>query len=157
MKYLAFVAKHADGFSLFDTQLSDYKSTGPMAAWKHDVLRDVADACHAAHLPLIVYYCQPDWHHPDFQTAHHRRYLDYFHGQIREILTRYGRIDGLWFDKIDKTGGTPKDWDSERLFRMARSLQPWLTINDRCGLAGDYDTPEQHFGHFQLERPGRPA
>jgi alpha-L-fucosidase len=149
MKYMIFLVKHHDGFCLYDTRLTDYKSTGPAAAWKHDVMREVADACHEAHLPLIVYYSQPDWHHPDYRTANHRRYLEYFHGQIRELLTSYGRIDGLWFD----LGGTPEDWDSERLFKMARSLQPWLIINNRCGLRGDFDTPEQQVGRQQFDRP----
>jgi alpha-L-fucosidase len=34
-----------------------------------------------------------------------------------------------------------------------RTLQPWLIINNRCGLEGDYDTPEQRLGNFQLDRP----
>ena len=50
-------------------------------------------------------------------------------------------------------GGTPTDWDSERLFRMARELQPHLIINNRCGLPGDYETPEQVVGAFQDNRP----
>ncbi len=149
MKYMIFLVKHHDGFCLYDTHLTDYKSTGPTAAWKHDVMRDVADACHEAHLPLIVYYSQPDWHHPDYHTANHRRYIEYFHGQIRELLTNYGRIDGLWFD----LGGKPEEWDSENLFKMARSLQPCLIINNRCGLRGDFDTPEQQVGRQQFDRP----
>jgi alpha-L-fucosidase len=149
MKYLIFLVKHHDGFCLYDTRLTDYKSTGPAAAWKRDVMKDVVDACHEARMPLIVYYSQPDWHHPDYRTANHRRYIEYLHGQIRELLTNYGRIDGLWFD----LGGKPEDWDSENLFKMARSLQPWLIINNRCGLRGDYDTPEQYVGRQQFDRP----
>jgi len=150
MKYMIFLVRHHDGFSLYDTKLSDYKSTSPDAAWRHDVMRDVADACHAAGLKLIVYYSQPDWHHPDYRTKNHERFIRYLHGQIRELLTNYGRIDGLWFDGL---GGKADDWDAETLFRMARGLQPWLIINNRCGLPGDYDTPEQKLGKFQLDRP----
>lgn len=149
MKYMIFLVKHHDGFCLYDTKLTDYKSTGPKAAWKHDVMRDVADACHAAGLKLIVYYSQPDWHHPDYRTPNHAHYIQYLHGQIRELLTNYGRIDGFWFD----LGGKVEDWDSERLFKMARTLQPWLVINNRCGLPADYDTPEQRLGALQLHRP----
>jgi alpha-L-fucosidase len=149
MKYMIFLVKHHDGFCLYDTKLTDYRSTGPESAWKHDVMRDVADACHAAGLKLIIYYSQPDWHHADYRTANHGRYIEYLHGQIRELLTNYGRIDGLWFD----LGGKPEDWQSERLFKMARTLQPWLTINNRIGLPGDYDTPEQRLGRFERGRP----
>lgn len=148
-KYMIFLVKHHDGFCLYDSKLTDYKITAPESAWQHDVMKDIADACHEAGLKLIVYYSQPDWHHPDYRTANHARYIQYFHGQIRELLSNYGRIDGLWFD----LGGSPKDWDSEQLFQMARRLQPWLVINNRCGLPGDFDTPEQYIGRFQIDRP----
>jgi alpha-L-fucosidase len=148
-KYIIFLVKHHDGFCLYDTKLTDYRSTGPESAWKHDVMKDVADACHAAGMRLIVYYSQPDWHHPDHRTANHARYIEYFHGQIRELLTRYGKIDGLWFD----LGGKPQDWDTENLLKMARSIQPWLVINNRVGVKGDFDTPEQRVGKCQFDRP----
>ncbi len=148
-RYVVLLVKHHDGFCLFDSRLTDYRSTGPESAWKVDVLKAMADACHEADIKLVVYYSQPDWHHPDYRTATHARYIQYLHGQIREILTGYGRIDGLWFD----LGGTPADWDSEALFRLARGLQPWLVINNRCGLPADFDTPEQSLGGFRVDRP----
>ena len=150
MKYMIFLVRHHDGYSLYDTKLSDYKSTSPQAAWQHDVMTDIADACHQSGLKLFIYYSQPDWHHPDYRTPNHRRYVEYLHGQVRELLTGYGRIDGLWFDGL---GGTAADWDAESLFKMARGIQPWLVINDRCGLPADFDTPEQFIGRFQVERP----
>ncbi len=149
-KYMIFLVKHHDGFCLYDTKLTEYKSTSPEAAWRHDVMADVAAACHEAGLKLFVYYSQPDWHHPDYRTDNHRRYIRYLHGQIRELLTGYGRIDGLWFDGL---GGKAADWDAEALFRMARGIQPHLIINDRCGLPGDFDTPEQLVGRFRAGRP----
>jgi len=148
-KYMIFLVKHHDGFCLYDSKLTDYKITGAESAWKHDVMADVAEACHEAGLKLIIYYSQPDWHHPDYRTDNHHRYIKYLHGQVRELLTGYGRIDGFWFD----LGGKPQDWDTQKLFKMMRTLQPWLIINNRCGLPGDFDTPEQRLGGFQLERP----
>jgi len=149
MRYMIFLVKHHDGFCLFDSKLTDYKSTGPESAWKVDVMKQVADACHEGGLKLIVYYSQPDWHHPDYRTRHHDRYIKYLHGQVRELLTNYGRIDGFWFD----LGGSPKDWETVKLIKMMRTLQPWLIINNRCGLPGDFDTPEQRLGAFRLDRP----
>ncbi|GAF93742.1 unnamed protein product, partial [marine sediment metagenome] len=160
-KYMIFLVKHHDGFCLYDTKLTDYKSTGPESAWKVDVMKQIADACHEAGLKLIVYYSQPDWHHPDYLSDQHGRYITYLHGQIRELLTGYGRIDGLWFDGLrargderhaDKYEGAEL-WRAEELFKMARSLQPHLIINNRCGLPGDFDTPEQKIGQFQTHRP----
>ncbi|MHC4430216.1 MAG: alpha-L-fucosidase [Planctomycetota bacterium] len=155
-KYLIFLVKHHDGFCLYDTTLTDYKSTAPESAWQVDVMKAVADACHKHDLKLMIYYSQPDWHHPDYLGEHHDRYVEYLHGQIRELLTNYGKIDGLWFDNLRGRGANPqaaKLWDAERLFGMARSIQPHLIINDRCGLDGDYSTPEQHVGQFSKKRP----
>ena len=155
-RYLIFLVKHHDGFCLYDTKLTDYKSTGPESAWKVDVMKEVADACHKHNFKLIVYYSQPDWHHPDYLGERHDRYVEYLHGQIRELLTNYGKIDGLWFDNLRGRGNNPeaaKLWEAEKLFKMARSIQPHLIINDRCGLDADFYTPEQHVGHFDVERP----
>ena len=153
-KYLIFLVKHHDGFCLYDTKLTDYRSTGPKSAWKVDVMKEVADACHKHDLKLMIYYSQPDWHHPDYLTDRHDRYIKYLHSQIRELLTNYGKIDGLWFDNLRPIGDeTAKLWDAENLFKMARSIQPHLIINNRCGLNADYDTPEQHVGRFQNDRP----
>ncbi|NQU24172.1 MAG: alpha-L-fucosidase [Candidatus Nealsonbacteria bacterium] len=153
-KYMIFLVKHHDGFSLYDTKLTDFKSTGAESAWKVDVMKEIADACHEADLKLILYYSQPDWHHADYLTDNHDRYVAYLHGQIRELLTNYGRIDGLWFDNLRSVGPeAAKLWDAEKLFKMARSIQPHLIINNRCGLPGDFDTPEQRLGGFQLDRP----
>jgi len=149
-KYMIFLVKHHDGFSLYDTKLSDYKSTSPEAAWRHDVMTDIATACQEAGLKLFIYYSQPDWHHPDYRTDNHARYIKYLHGQVRELLSDYGHIDGLWFDGL---GGKAEDWDAENLFKLARGIQPHLVINNRCGLPGDFDTPEQRVGRFQTSRP----
>ena len=153
-KYLIFLVKHHDGFCLYDTKLTDFKSTGPASAWKVDVMKAVAAACHKHDLKLIIYYSQPDWHHPDYLGKNHERYIKYLHGQVRELLTNYGKIDGLWFDNL--RGHHPsvvKLWDAEKLFAMARKLQPHLIINNRCGLRGDFDTPEQHVGRVNTKRP----
>jgi len=153
-RYMIFLVKHHDGFCLYDSKLTDYKSTGEASAWKVDVLGHVAEACRKQGLKLMVYYSQPDWHHPDYLGPHHDRYVEYFHGQVREILTGYGRIDGLWFDGLrPPSPESARLWDAGRVFRVARSLQPHLIINNRCGLPGDYDTPENRVGFFQVDRP----
>ena len=148
MKYLVFTTKHHDGFCMFDSKLTDYKITN--SPFGRDVVKELADACHEANFRLGFYYSPPDWHHPDYRTANHARYIEYLHGQLRELCTNYGRVDIIWFDGL---GGRAKDWDSERLFRMIRQLQPHVLINNRGGLPGDFDTPEQRIGRFQLDRP----
>ena len=117
MKYMIFLVKHHDGFCLYDTKLTDYKSTGPEAAWKHDVMKDIADACHEAGLKLIVYYSQPDWHHPDYRTENH--------APLHRVSPRPDprAADQLRPDRrllVRPLGGKPEDWDAEKLFKMAR-------------------------------------
>ncbi len=148
MRYMVFTSKHHDGFCMFNTQLTDYKITN--SPFKRDVVGELAAACHEGGLRLGYYYSPVDWHHPDYRTASHQRYIDYLHGQLREICSNYGQIDIVWFDGL---GGTAKDWDAENLFRIIRALQPHVIINNRAGLPADHDTPEQTIGGFQRDRP----
>jgi len=148
MKYLVFTSKHHDGFSMFYSKLTDYKITN--SPFKRDVVKELADACHKAGLKLGFYYSPVDWYHPDYRTQNHARYIEFLHGQLREICSNYGKIDIIWFDGL---GGTAEDWDSENLFKIIRQLQPGVIINNRAGLPGDHDTPEQRIGRFQNDRP----
>ncbi|MDO8544068.1 MAG: alpha-L-fucosidase [Opitutaceae bacterium] len=151
MKYIVFTSRHHDGFSMFDTAASDYKITSPLSPFRRDVVRELADAAHAAGLKFGLYYSQPNWHHPDAFTAdRHGRYLAYLKTQVRELLTNYGRVDILWFDGLGKKA---EDYDGVALNRMARDLQPHLLINNRDGLPEDFDTPEQRVGKYQDDRP----
>ncbi len=148
MKYLVFTSKHHDGFSMFDSKLTDYKITN--SPFKRDVVKELADACHKAGLKLGYYYSPVDWYHPDYRTENHARYIKFMHGQLREICSNYGKIDIVWFDGL---GGSAQDWDSENLIKMIRGLQPHVIINNRAGLPADHDTPEQRIGKFQNDRP----
>jgi len=150
MKYLVFTTKHHDGFCEFDSKLTDYKITSPQSPFKRDVVKELADACHEAGIRLGFYYSQPDSHHPDYRTADHARYIEYLHGQVRELLSNYGQVDVIWFDGL---GGSAKDWDAEALQALIRKLQPGILINNRCGLPADFDTPEQTIGRYQVHRP----
>ncbi|GMU20425.1 MAG: hypothetical protein AMXMBFR13_05220 [Phycisphaerae bacterium] len=148
MRYLVFTTKHHDGFSMFDSALTEYKIT--RSPFGRDVVRELADACQEAGLRLGFYYSPVDWYHSDYRTDNHGRYLAFMHGQLRELCTRYGRVDIIWFDGL---GGAATDWDSERLFAEIRSHQPNVLINNRAGLPADYDTPEQVVGRLQTDRP----
>jgi alpha-L-fucosidase len=150
MKYLVFTSRHHDGFSMFDTQASDYKITAPESPFRRDVVKELADACHRAGLRFGLYYSQPDWHHPDAFTDRHANYLAYLKTQVRELVTRYGRLDILWYDGLGKSAA---DYDGVALNRMVRELQPGILINNRNGLPEDFDTPEQVVGKFQYDRP----
>lgn len=150
MKYLVFTSKHHDGFVNFDSKLTEYKITSKESPFRRDIVAELAKACHKGALALGFYYSPADWHHPDYRTQNHQRYIKYLHGQLRELCTNYGKVDIIWFDDL---GGKARNWDAENLFRMIRKLQPDAIINNRLGLPGDFSTPEQRVGRFDDKRP----
>ncbi len=86
MQYLVFTTKHHDGFCMFDSGLTEYKIT--RTPFGRDVVKELAEACHQAGLRLGFYYSQPDWHHRDYRTTRHDRYIRYLHDQLRELCSR---------------------------------------------------------------------
>lgn len=178
MKYIIAVAKHHDGFHMWDTAHSDFKITN--SPFGRDYLRELADACQRAGLPFGVYYSQRDWRHPDYQPLdpevtepspappywkalggaerragpRHSRYVRYMHDTVRELMSGYGRISVLWWDALWWGGMYHADmWESAEIEREVRRLQPQILINNRASLPGDFDTPEQRLGMFQDDRP----
>jgi alpha-L-fucosidase len=140
-KYMVLTTKHHEGFCLFDTKLTDYCL--PRQPGGFDLVRSYVEAARAEGLKIGFYYSLPDWHHPDGgkwdDPAAWRRYLDYAQGQIRELMSNYGKIDILWYD----TDGTTGPWEGEKLNDMVFGLQPDIIVNNRNGLDGDFSTPEQ--------------
>jgi alpha-L-fucosidase len=154
MKYMVMTTKHHEGFCNFDTKLTDYCATkqGP----KRDLVREYVDAARAEGLRVGFYYSLMDWHHPDGARCAkdepaRKRFVEYTHGLIRELLTNYGKIDILWYDvswPLDAKG-----WESERMNKMVFELQPDIIVNNRNKLPGDFSTPEQK---IVAETNGRP-
>lgn len=152
MGYVILTAKHHDGFCLFDSELTDFKSTNtPMG---RDIVREFLEAGREAGLKVGLYYSLIDWHHPDF--PHHgdryhpmrsdpaasneerdfERYLAYMHGQVKELCTRYGRLDVLWFDfSYNQLRG--EAWRANELADMVRTLQPGILLNNRLEVSGE--------------------
>jgi alpha-L-fucosidase len=145
MKYIVMTSKHHEGFCNFDSKLTDYCATkqGP----GRDVAGEYVEAARAEGLRVGFYYSLMDWHHPDGALCAtnedaRKRFVEYTHGLIREILTNYGKIDVLWYDvawPLDAKG-----WESERMNEMVFQLQPEIIVNNRNKLPGDFSTPEQH-------------
>jgi alpha-L-fucosidase len=145
MRYMVMTTKHHEGFCLFNSELTDYCATkrGP----KRDLVAEYVEAARAEGLRVGFYYSMMDWHHPDGAACKHdeaarRRFIDYIHGQVRELCSNYGKVDIMWYDvswPLDAEG-----WESARLNAMVRQLQPDIIINDRSQLPEDFGTPEQH-------------
>ena len=119
-------------------------------------------------LKVGFYYSLIDWHHPEYtidrvhpmrdnkdfrEKAKNRdmsKYVEYMHNQVRELLTEFGTIDCLFLDYSfpGRDGKGRDDWNSEKLIKMVRELQPNVIVNDRLDLIDvpggwDFRTPEQ--------------
>jgi len=144
MKYIVITSKHHDGFCLFDSKLSDYDIAG--TPYQRDLLEQLADECHKQGIEICWYHSIMDWYHPDAKGASFPKYAQHMRGQLRELLTNYGKIGVLWFD-----GEWIGEWTEQQgieLEKYVRSLQPDLIVNNRVGKRkrspGDFGTPEQH-------------
>jgi alpha-L-fucosidase len=152
MRYAVFTAKHHDGFCLFDSKLTDYKSTNTPAG--RDLVREYLEAFRAEGLKVGLYFSIIDWHHPDFphygDRQHPERdneafrgvrhdfdnYLRYMHGQVEELVTGYGRIDLMWFD-FSYDHMTGETWRATDLVRMIRRHQPHMIMDNRLEVSGE--------------------
>ena len=152
MKYAVLTAKHHDGFCLFDSALTDYKATNTKAG--RDLVREFLDAFRAEGIRVGLYFSLIDWHHSDFPKygdRHHPmrnqerykdaqidfdRYLDFMHGQVKELVTNYGKLDLLWFDfSYDDMRG--ETWRATELIQMVRKYQPDVVIDNRLEGSGE--------------------
>ena len=157
MKYMVFTTRHHDGYSMFDSKVSDFTSTKTAA--NRDFVAEYVKACRKAGLKVGLYYSLTDWRWKEclkgtpYITQHRKvnpEIVNYVHEQVRELCSNYGKIDMLWYD-----GPWPYDavgWQAKKLNAMARKLQPRILINNRSGTPEDYDTPEQHITPAGLSR-----
>ena len=152
MRYVVLTAKHHDGFCLFDSAYTDFKSTNSPAG--RDFVREFVDAAREFGLRVGLYFSLLDWRHLDFphygdrnhpmrgnpaygnEARDFNRYLDFLHAQVRELCTNYGKLDILWFDfSYDDLRG--EAWRGTRLMEMVRSLQPDVVVDNRLEVSGE--------------------
>ncbi len=144
MKYMVMTTKHHEGFCNFDTKLTNY--CAPKQAAGRDLVAEYVEAARAEGMHVGFYYSLMDWHHPDgakcaTDEAARRRFVDYIHGHVRELCTNYGKIAVLWYDVAWPL--TAEGWESEKMNKMVRELQPDILINNRSKIPEDFTTPEQ--------------
>lgn len=153
--YIVFTAKHHDGFAFFDAHNSDYDIMN--TPFGRDICKELADAAHEHGVKLFWYYSQPDWHHPDcLREKHYENYLPYMNAQVEHLFTKYGRIDGIFWDHL---GTKYWQWDSYHLYKKMKNWQPGMITNSRMGFKwplnnerGDFDNPEQSLGPINHPR-----
>jgi len=152
MKYLVITAKHHDGFAMYNSKVSAYNIVN-WTGFGRDPLKELADACEEQGIKFGVYYShREDWDHPggygndwDFDNDwgadfYHQEKFDLYlkekaKPQLRELLTAYGPLVLVWFDR----GMYTREQGME-FVRMVHDLQPGCLVNSRVG----------HYNHENL-------
>jgi alpha-L-fucosidase len=161
MKYITITSKHHDGFAMFDSKISDYNIVA-RTPYKKDVLKMLADECHKQGIKLFFYHSQLDWHHPDYfprgrvgletgrpDSGDWNRYMDYMDGQLKELLTGYGDVAGIWFDGMwDKPNA---EWRLAKTYKLIHDLQPAALVGSNHHLK---PFPGEDFQMFEKDLPG---
>jgi alpha-L-fucosidase len=161
MKYITITSKHHDGFAMFDSKVSDYNIVA-RTAYKKDPLKALAEECRRQGLKIFFYYSQLDWHNRDYfprgNTGHDAgrsdtgswpAYLDYMNAQLRELLTNYGDVAGIWFDGWwDKPDA---DWQLDKTYSLIHQLQPAALIGSNHHRRPN---PGEDFQMFEKDLPG---
>ncbi|MBI4978108.1 MAG: alpha-L-fucosidase [Spirochaetes bacterium] len=185
MKYFVITTKHHEGFCLWDSKLTDYKA--PNTPAKRDLLRPMIEAFRKRGIKVGLYHSIIDWHHPQYvidnKNGPYRespdrekmnvgrdqmKYADYLHGQVKELLSEFGKVDILWFDFSFPDKNAPDDfskgkghkaWRSEELMSIIRKLQPHVILDDRLDLPDGWDvkTPEQFQPRAWVTVNGQPV
>jgi alpha-L-fucosidase len=199
MKYLVFTTKHHDGFCMFDSKYTDYKITDKNCPFntnlRSNVTKEVFNAFRKQNFWVGAYFSKPDWHsdyywwknfppvdrNANYSIAKHpdqwKKFTDFTHNQINELVSDYGKVDILWLDggwvrkKTDdevkeqlleiydgsRYARNPQsqDIDMPRLVKEARTKQPNLIVVDRAvpGEQQNYLTPEQEIPEQGLPYP----
>ena len=179
-RYLLFTTKHHDGFCLFDTKYTDYKSTAPDCPFHThryaDIVRSVFDAFRARGLGIAAYFSKPDWHcpwywaegmekpvafdrNPTYSPAEHpdvwEKFVQFTHGQMMELVRDYGPLDVLWLDGGQVGPQNGQDIRLSAFMKEARRIQPGLLVADRTigGPNENYITPEQSVPDHPIRVP----
>jgi alpha-L-fucosidase len=167
MRYVNLTARHHDGFCLFETKTSAYNSVRSPA--RRDLIGELAEACQKKGLGVFFYYSYAvDWRHPytyprwmgsmgkpEYAQPEPRfkykkpedfgRYIEDAHEQVRELLSNYGPVSGIWFDPIMAYFAQPDLFPIHETYAMIRRLQPQTLISFKQGATGteDFAAPER--------------
>ena len=136
MGYIVFLAKHHDGFCMWDTKSTMRKVTkSPLG---RDVLAELHKSCDKYGIKLALYYAEGEF--SDNKFYHPRGFLpEMKKTQLRELLTDFGPIEFLWIDNSQGDGGmTHADTTA-----WCKMLQPGCFVGYNGGqISGDLRVAE---------------
>jgi alpha-L-fucosidase len=148
MGYILMLAKHHDGFCLWDTKTTDRKVTqSPLG---RDVLAELRKSCDKYGIKLAIYFSEGEWDWPNTPDGKRFQANGGYNprmkaAQLRELLTQYGPVEYLWFDHAIGDGGlSHKD-----TIALVKSLQPGCFVGFNHG--------DQQGADIRLGECGRPG
>ncbi len=172
MKYITITSRHHDGFSMFDSNATDYDIVD-RTPYKKDVLKQLAEACKKEDIKLFFYYSLLDWHRDDYYPRGRtgnaiagrgkgdwNNYISFMKAQLTELLTNYGEIAGIWFDGHwdqkewdgKRFGKVKVDWHYDEIYQLIHELQPHCLIGNNHHLA---PIQGEDFQMFEKDLPGK--
>ncbi len=177
--YITFVAKHHDGFCLWDSKATAFDSMDYPA--HRDFLKELAAACAEAKMPLFIYYSFGiDWTHPDYlprrlyvnarpnsadgramdavwTPEHFERYRQFCFAQLTELCSNYGPVAGFWFDPLGGVLANSELFKTEEIYAHIRRLQPQALILNKTGITGSEDVVvgERELSSISHHYPGK--
>ena len=172
MKYITITSRHHDGFSMFDSDFSDYNIVDKTPYGK-DVLKMLSNSCKKHGIKLFFYYSQLDWYRDDYfprgrtgngiqgrQEGNWDDYITFMKAQLTELLTNYGEIGGIWFDGQwdqhewdgKRFGKINADFKLDEVYKLIHELQPQALIGSNHHLSPN---PGEDFQMFEKDLPGK--
>lgn len=162
-KYVTFTSRHHDGFSMWNSKTSDYNIV-KASPFKRDIIKELVKACQKEGIKVMFYYSLLDWKRDDFLPAGKtgkgivgrdstkgdwNGYIQFMKNQLTELLTEYGRIDGIWFDgHWDKPNA---NWQYDEIYGLIHKLQPHCLVGNNHHLA---PFEGEDFQMFERDLPG---
>lgn len=165
-KYICFTSRHHDGFSMWDTEQSDFNIVDA-TPFKRDVIKELADECHRQGIKLHIYYSHIDWSREDYpsgrtglQTGRDESkrdwsaYYKFMNAQLRELLTNYGEIGAIWFDGWwdHDNDSVPFNWQLQEQYKLIHDLQPACLVGNNHHIT---PYPGEDIQIFERDIPGQ--
>ena len=169
MNYINITSRHHDSFSLFKTQHSKFNSVDAPNCGRDLIAELAEACDKKGIGLFLYYSYALDWKHPYFYSREaskvgevdwsaarpaydtpqpeykfekdedFQHYIDFVHAQLREILTQYPNIAGVWLDPIMGYYSRPDLFPIEETYALIRSLNPHVLISFKQGANGDED------------------
>ncbi len=148
MRYITIIAKHHDGFCMYDSDLTDYKIT--KSPYQRDAIGELVRECRRQRVAILFYYSPLDWHHPAYNSDWDA-YTRYWHGQVLELIRKYKPF-GIWLDGCwHKPENLDATWKLTNLYREMRRIAPGILIGNNHH---QQPLPDEDIQTFEQDLPG---